>query len=270
MSTTPASSTTTPLTPSPSSFGLTLMIDNYDSFTYNIVQYLSQLGAHVVVHRNDDISVAQALALNPSHVVISPGPGNPSEAGVSKDIIAAFAGKVPVLGVCLGHQSIIEVYGGDVVRCGHIMHGKVSPVYHDGKGVYAGLGEEKTPPSPPSYPAPPPPAFTSSLLATRYHSLVGEPRTLPTELMVTSYVVEAEKAGALTSEEKAKGKGEVEEKEDAGQKRQGRTIMGVRHVRYTVEGVQFHPESVTTEHGMTMFNNFLRLRGGEWKDATLL
>ena len=116
-----------------SAAGVTLMIDNYDSFTYNIVQYLAQLGANVVVYRNDEITVEQARALNPANVVISPGPGNPSEAGVSKAIISAFAGQVPVLGVCLGHQSIIELYGGDIVRCGHIMHGKVSPVFHDGK-----------------------------------------------------------------------------------------------------------------------------------------
>ena len=262
--------------------GITLMIDNYDSFTYNIVQYLAQLGADVRVFRNDEITVDAALALQPANVVISPGPGYPSDAGVSKDIIAAFAGRVPVLGVCLGHQSIVEVYGGQVVRCGHIMHGKVSPVWHDGKGVYAGLDGDAaaaTPLQPSSYAATPAPDFSSSLLATRYHSLVGSPASLPSCLLVSSYTLESQLPPAATSAEKQQAALEQkeEQKEAASpppllpaSSSAGRTIMGVRHARFTVEGVQFHPESVTTQHGMKMLSNFLRLRGGEWKEATLL
>ena len=224
----------------------------------------------VRVYRNDEITVEQALALHPTNVVISPGPGTPAQAGVSKDIIAAFAGKVPVLGVCLGHQAIVELYGGEVVRCGHIMHGKVSPVLHDNKGVYAGLDSTTPPPPPADYPAGSTAPLTASLLATRYHSLVGT--SLPRSLVVTSYVVEEDKAPAVTQDEQAaKGKvgggGEVEEEKEV---RMGRTVMGVRHERFTVEGVQFHPESVSTQHGMRMLENFLRLRGGEWQQATLV
>jgi anthranilate synthase/aminodeoxychorismate synthase-like glutamine amidotransferase len=254
--------------------GITLMIDNYDSFTYNIVQYLAQLGADVRVFRNDEITPQEALALNPVNVVISPGPGNPSEAGVSKAIIATFAGKVPVLGVCLGHQAIIEEYGGQVVRCGHIMHGKVSAVWHDGKGVYAGLDGDaasSAPLLPSSYNDTS--SFSSSLLATRYHSLIGNASTLPSSLQVTSYVMETQQPPAETAAEKRQHAHEKEEKEERKEEEKvvmARTIMGVRHKRWTVEGVQFHPESVTTQHGMKMLSNFLRLRGGQWKDARLI
>ena len=223
----------------------------------------------VRVYRNDEITVEQALALHPTNVVISPGPGSPAQAGVSKDIIAAFAGKVPVLGVCLGHQAIVELYGGEVVRCGHIMHGKVSPVLHDNKGVYAGLDSTTPPPPPADYPLPAAAPFTKSLLATRYHSLVGRETSLPRTLVITSYVIEEDRPPAVTQDEQA-AKGKVAEVEEQKEARMGRTIMGVRHERYTVEGVQFHPESVSTQHGMRMLENFLRLRGGEWKQATLV
>jgi para-aminobenzoate synthetase component 2 len=188
-----------------------LLIDNYDSFTYNLVQAFLVLGAEVLVHRNDQITVAQAQALAPTHLCISPGPGTPQEAGVSMDMIRAFAGKLPVLGVCLGHQSIVEVFGGKVVRAGRLMHGKTSPVEHDGRGVFAD--------------APQP------LQVGRYHSLIAQPDTLPTELEVTARTLEGE-------------------------------IMGVRHRELVVEGVQFHPESVLTPDGPQLMGNFLRFQGG--------
>lgn len=222
------------------------------------------------MYRNDEITVDQALALHPTNVVISPGPGTPAQAGVSKDIIAAFAGRVPVLGVCLGHQAIVELYGGEVVRCGHIMHGKVSPVLHDNRGVYAGLDSTTPPPPPADYPMAAGEPLTASLLATRYHSLVGRESSLPRTLVVTSYVVEEERPPASTQDEQAANKVSSEEEEEQKEVRMGRTVMGVRHEQYTVEGVQFHPESVTTQHGMRMLENFLRLRGGEWKQATLV
>jgi anthranilate synthase/aminodeoxychorismate synthase-like glutamine amidotransferase len=152
-----------------------LLIDNYDSFTYNLVQAFLVLGAEVLVHRNDAISVGQARALQPSHLCISPGPGKPRDAGVSMDMIRAFAGSIPVLGVCLGHQSITEVFGGEVVRAGRLMHGKVSPVHHDGKGVFAG--------------APQP------MQVGRYHSLIAKPETLPAVLEVTARTPEGEIMG---------------------------------------------------------------------------
>ena len=152
-----------------------LMIDNYDSFTYNLVQAFLMLGAQVEVFRNDAIDVAQALALHPTHVVVSPGPGTPQDAGVSMDMVRAFAGKVPVLGVCLGHQSLVEVFGGRVVRAGRLMHGKVSPVQHDGRGVFAGL--------------------SSPMQAGRYHSLIAEPGTLPAVLEVSARTAEGEIMG---------------------------------------------------------------------------
>jgi anthranilate synthase/aminodeoxychorismate synthase-like glutamine amidotransferase len=189
----------------------TLLIDNYDSFTYNLFQFLSELGAEVVVKRNDELTVDECLALEPDHVVISPGPGNPSEAGISKEVIAAFAGKVPVLGVCLGHQSIYEVYGGTVTGAGEIKHGKLSTISHDGKGVFKGLPED--------------------FQACRYHSLAGTNETLPAALEVTA-------------------------RSESG------IIMGVRHRELTVEGVQFHPESIVTEHGKTLLRNFLAMSGG--------
>jgi anthranilate synthase / indole-3-glycerol phosphate synthase / phosphoribosylanthranilate isomerase len=190
-----------------------LLIDNYDSFTYNLYQFLAELGAEVVVWRNDQATVEQCEALKPDHVVISPGPGNPSEAGISKDVIRAFAGKVPVLGVCLGHQSIYEVFGGTVTGAGEIKHGKLSAIEHDGKSVFAGLPE--------------------SFNACRYHSLAGTNDTLPADLEVTA-------------------------RSESG------IIMGVRHRQYTVEGVQFHPESIATEHGKDLLRNFLAMEGGQW------
>ncbi|MFO1465348.1 MAG: aminodeoxychorismate/anthranilate synthase component II [Steroidobacteraceae bacterium] len=152
-----------------------LLIDNYDSFTYNLVQAFLMLGAEVDVHRNDAITVSQARALAPSHLVISPGPGTPRDAGVSMDMIRAFAGVVPVLGVCLGHQSLVEVFGGRVVRAGRLMHGKVSPVLHDGRGVFAGLA--------------------TPMQAGRYHSLIAEPGTLPDVLEVSALTAEGEIMG---------------------------------------------------------------------------
>ena len=189
-----------------------LMIDNYDSFTYNIVQYLGELGAEVQVYRNDAISVAQIEALAPQKIVISPGPCTPSEAGVSIDVIKAFAGRIPLLGVCLGHQAIGQAYGGQVVRARQVMHGKLSPVYHNNTGVFSAL------PSP--------------VTVTRYHSLVIDRASLPDCLEVTAWT-------QLPN-------GEVDE------------IMGVRHKTLAVEGVQFHPESILSEYGHELLNNFLQ------------
>ena len=188
-----------------------LLIDNYDSFTYNLVQAFLVIGADVHVYRNDQITVEQAQALAPTHLCISPGPGTPRDAGVSMDMIRAFAGKIPVFGGCLGHQSIVEVFGGDVVRAGRLMHGKVSPVNHDGRGILAGM----------------PQPFE----AGRYHSLIAKPETLPAILEVTARTPEGE-------------------------------IMGVRHRELTVEGVQFHPESVLTPDGPILMGNFLKQRSG--------
>jgi len=191
----------------------TLLIDNYDSFTYNLYQYLCELGADVRVFRNDKVSLGECIALRPDHVVISPGPGNPDEAGISRDVIREFAGKVPVLGVCLGHQCIYDVYGGTVAGAGEIRHGKTSRIHHDSKGVFAGIPED--------------------FVAVRYHSLAGTPDTQPPPLEVTA-----------TSE--------------------SGVIMGVRHKELTVEGVQFHPESIATEHGKELLKNFLDMEGGRW------
>ncbi|MEM7209892.1 MAG: aminodeoxychorismate/anthranilate synthase component II [Pseudomonadota bacterium] len=188
-----------------------LMIDNYDSFTYNLVQYLGQLDCEVEVHRNDKISVEDVNGKNPAHVMISPGPGTPDDAGVSMDVIRDLAGKVPLLGVCLGHQSIGQVFGGSIVSASEIMHGKLSMVHHNGSGVFANL------PSP--------------FRCTRYHSLVIDKQTLPGCLEVTAWT-ETES-------------GEMAE------------IMGVRHRELCIEGVQFHPESIMSEHGHNMLRNFL-------------
>ena len=185
------------------------VLDNYDSFTYNIVQYLGELGQKVEVRRNDRTTVKEIEALRPSHIVVSPGPCTPQDAGISIELIKHFAGKTPVLGVCLGHQAIGAAFGGDVVRAPKLMHGKTSAIEHDGKGVFRGL------PSP--------------LTATRYHSLIVASKGLPKDLEVS----------ARTAED-----GTV-------------VIMGVRHRRFAVEGVQFHPESVLTEHGREMLRNFL-------------
>ncbi len=188
-----------------------LMIDNYDSFTYNIVQYLGELNADVKVVRNDEVTVEQIRAMKPEKLVISPGPCTPREAGVSMAAIEAFAGEIPVLGVCLGHQSIGAVFGGRVVRARQVMHGKISPIFHNGTSVFRGL------PSP--------------FNATRYHSLVIERDTLPDCLEITAWTQHDD--------------GSIDE------------IMGVRHRTLAVEGVQFHPESILTEHGHAMLKNFL-------------
>ena len=183
-----------------------LMIDNYDSFTWNLVQYLGELGADVHVHRNDAITLEQVEAWSPERIVVSPGPCTPGEAGISVPIIQRFAGRVPILGVCLGHQAIGQAFGGRIVRAKQVMHGKVSPIEHDARGVFAGL------PSP----------FT----ATRYHSLAIEPSSLPDTLEVTARADDGE-------------------------------IMGVRHRALPVEGLQFHPEAILSEHGRHLLANFL-------------
>ncbi|MDY0022065.1 aminodeoxychorismate/anthranilate synthase component II [Arenimonas caeni] len=188
-----------------------LMIDNYDSFTYNLVQYLGELGQDVKVVRNDALSVAEIEALAPERIVISPGPCTPNEAGVSLEVLEKLSGKVPILGVCLGHQSLGQAFGGKVVRARTIMHGKTSPIRHKGVGVFAGL----------------PDPFE----ATRYHSLVVEKDSLPDCLEVTAWTENED--------------GSVDE------------IMGLRHKTLAVEGVQFHPESILTQHGHDMLRNFL-------------
>ena len=187
-----------------------LMIDNYDSFTYNLVQAFMVLGAEVIVHRNDALTVAAAEALAPTHLCISPGPGTPQQAGTSIEMIRAFAGKIPVLGVCLGHQAIAEAFGGKVTRAQRLMHGKTSPIEHDGEGVFAGIA--------------------NPCEVARYHSLIAERSSLPPELGVTASTVEGE-------------------------------VMGLRHATLTIEGVQFHPESVLTPEGPAMMKNFLAFRG---------
>ncbi len=191
-----------------------LMIDNYDSFTYNLVQYLGELGEDVRVFRNDEITVGEIEDLAPDHIVISPGPCTPNEAGISVEAIRSFAGRIPILGVCLGHQSIGQAFGGRIVHAHEIMHGKTSRIFHKDEGVFAGL------PNP--------------LEATRYHSLVIEKETLPDCLEVTAWTVD-----------------EVDNMDE---------IMGVRHRELPVEGVQFHPESILTEHGHDMLRNFLRVK----------
>ena len=189
-----------------------LMIDNYDSFTFNLVQYLQALGAEVKVVRNDAMSVDQIRKLAPERIVISPGPCTPNEAGVSLEVIEELGATTPILGVCLGHQSIGQAYGGKVVRAGNIMHGKTSPIRHQGKGVFAGLPD--------------------GYEATRYHSLVVEKESLPDCLEITAWTENPD--------------GSFEE------------IMGLRHREHPVEGVQFHPESILTQHGHDLLRNFLR------------
>ena len=188
-----------------------LMVDNYDSFTFNLVQYLQMLGAEVKVVRNDAMSVAEIAALKPSHIVVSPGPKTPNEAGVSLEVIRQLGPTIPLFGVCLGHQAIGQIYGGDVIRASNIMHGKVSPIRHEGKGVFAGLPDRYE--------------------ATRYHSLVVDKNTLPAALEITAWTENPD--------------GSMEE------------IMGLRHREYPVEGVQFHPESILTQHGHALMKNFL-------------
>jgi len=190
-----------------------LMIDNYDSFTWNLVQYFQTLGAEVDVVRNDALDVDEIAARAPSRIVISPGPGTPDQAGVSMEVIRRLGASVPILGVCLGHQSIGQVYGGQVVRAGKIMHGKTSPIRHHGTGVFTGLPD--------------------GLTATRYHSLVVDKGTLPDCLEITAWTENAD--------------GSMEE------------IMGLQHREYPVHGVQFHPESILTEHGRTLLGNFLNI-----------
>lgn len=191
-----------------------LMIDNYDSFTYNLVQYFSELGQEVKVFRNDEISLAEIEQLNPERLVISPGPCTPNEAGISLAAIKHFAGKLPILGVCLGHQSIGQAFGGDIIRAGQVMHGKISAIHHANIGVFQGL---KNPYN-----------------ATRYHSLVIDKRTLPDCLEITAWTENQD--------------GSMEE------------IMGVRHKTLAIEGVQFHPESILTEHGHDLLANFLKMK----------
>ena len=189
-----------------------LMIDNYDSFTYNLVQYLGELGQDVRVVRNDELSVEQIRKLAPDRIVISPGPGTPDQAGVTLEMIAKLGAQIPILGVCLGHQSISQAFGGKVVRAREIMHGKTSVIHHTGKGVFAAL------PNP--------------FVATRYHSLVVDKASVPSVLEVTAWTQNAD--------------GGIDE------------IMGFRHKALPIEGVQFHPESILTEHGHAMLRNFLQ------------
>ena len=196
---------------------MVFVLDNYDSFTYNLVQYLGELGAEVVVRRNDELSVNEVEALEPERILLSPGPCTPGEAGILVPLIQRMAGKVPILGVCLGHQAIGQAFGGKVVRAHHLMHGKTSNVDHDGAGVFSGL------PTP--------------LTCTRYHSLIVEEDSLPRDLEVTARTPEANGNGA------------------AG----GTVIMGLRHRKFPIEGVQFHPESVLTQGGHQMIKNFLEM-----------
>ncbi|MDX1932046.1 MAG: aminodeoxychorismate/anthranilate synthase component II [Capsulimonadales bacterium] len=184
-----------------------LVIDNYDSFTYNIVQYLGEMGCELEIYRNDRITLGEIEARRPDRILISPGPCDPELAGVSVEAIRRFGGTVPILGVCLGHQSIGHAFGGKIVRAGRLMHGKTSPIRHDGKGVFAGIPQE--------------------FVATRYHSLLIDRDTLPDCLEISAETAEGE-------------------------------IMGVRHRTLDIEGVQFHPESVLTEHGRTLLANFAR------------
>ncbi|WAC17784.1 aminodeoxychorismate/anthranilate synthase component II [Luteolibacter sp. SL250] len=185
-----------------------LILDNYDSFTYNLVQYFGELGAEMKIFRNDVITVDEVKALNPSRICISPGPCTPNEAGISLDLIREMGATTPILGVCLGHQSIGQVYGGDVVRADRLMHGKTSPIIHEGESVFAGM------PSP--------------FEATRYHSLIVKRDTLPDSLEITAWTEEGE-------------------------------IMGLKHKEYPVHGVQFHPESILTQDGKRLLENFLKL-----------
>ncbi|MGO9127375.1 MAG: anthranilate synthase component II [Terriglobales bacterium] len=189
---------------------MVFVLDNYDSFTYNLVQYIGEMGAEVEVRRNDQVTVTDVEAMQPERILISPGPCTPKEAGISIELIRHFAGKVPILGVCLGHQAIGAAFGGEVVRAPKLMHGKTSEVRHDGKTIFRGL--------------------SSPLTATRYHSLMVQEENLPNDLEVSAWISD--------------GTG-------------SRTIMGLRHRRFPVEGVQFHPESVLTIEGKQLIRNFL-------------
>ena len=185
-----------------------LVIDNYDSFTYNLVQYFGELGADILVKRNDEITLDEIRALKPARIVISPGPCTPKEAGISNDVIRTFGESTPILGVCLGHQCMGDVFGGEVVRAGRLMHGKTSPIIHNGEGVFAGL------PNP--------------FEATRYHSLLVRRETFPADLEITAETAEKE-------------------------------VMGLRHRKFPLHGVQFHPESILTLEGKKLLQNFLNL-----------
>jgi len=190
-----------------------LMIDNYDSFTYNLVQYLGELGADVLVKRNDEITLADIDALAPERIIVSPGPCTPTEAGISLEVIKRYAGKLPLFGVCLGHQSIGQAFGGNIIRAKKVMHGKTSMMHHTNTGVFSGL--------------------SNPFEATRYHSLVIEKETLPDCLEITAWTETED--------------GEMDE------------IMGVRHKEYPLEGVQFHPESILSQHGHDMLQNFINM-----------
>ncbi|AIQ44539.1 anthranilate synthase component II [Paenibacillus sp. FSL R7-0273] len=189
-----------------------LVIDNYDSFTYNLVQYLGELGEDVKVHRNDEITIGEIEAMAPDHILISPGPCTPNEAGISLELLQHFKGVIPIFGVCLGHQAIGQAFGGNVIRAERLMHGKTSPIHHNGTSVFEGM--------------------ESPFTATRYHSLIVERESLPDCLEITAETAEGE-------------------------------IMALRHKEYPIEGVQFHPESIITDHGHTMLRNFLKRRAGE-------
>ena len=191
------------------------VIDNYDSFTWNLVQYAAELGCEVEVFRNDQVSCDEIAALAPKAILVSPGPGRPDSAGISLELLQRFAGHTPLLGVCLGHQSIGQYLGGNIVLARHIMHGKLSDIYHNGQGVFENL------PNP--------------LVATRYHSLVIERSSLPAQLELTAWTQDAN--------------GDVEE------------VMGVRHREHLIEGVQFHPESISSQHGHAMMENFFKRAG---------
>ena len=194
---------------------MVFVLDNYDSFTYNLVQYIGELGAEVVIRRNDQITVEEIAALRPERIVISPGPCTPQEAGISIELIRHFAGKVPLFGVCLGHQAMGAAFGGNVVRARNLMHGKTSPVEHDGRTIFRGV------PSP--------------MTATRYHSLIVAEDSLPQDLEVSAWTTDRDGT---------------------------RVIMGLRHKRFPIEGVQFHPESVLTGQGKRLVENFVRAKIG--------
>jgi len=187
---------------------MVFVLDNYDSFTYNLVQYMGELGAEITVHRNDELTVEQVEALAPEHILLSPGPCTPQEAGISIDLVRHFAGKLPILGVCLGHQAIGAAFGGEVIRAPQLMHGKTSAVEHDGKTIFSGIATPMT--------------------CTRYHSLIVSEKGLPKDLEISARTADG-------------------------------TIMGLRHKKYAVEGVQFHPESVLTEDGKRLIKNFLEM-----------
>jgi anthranilate synthase/aminodeoxychorismate synthase-like glutamine amidotransferase len=191
---------------------MVFVLDNYDSFTYNLVQYLGELGADVEVRRNDQVTVAEVEGMRPERIVLSPGPCTPQDAGISIEVVRHFAGKVPVLGVCLGHQAIAAAFGGKVVRAANLMHGKTSQVHHDGRTIFGDL------PSP--------------MTATRYHSLIVQEKGLPAELEISASTTERDGS---------------------------RTIMGLRHKEFPIEGVQFHPESVLTSAGKKLVENFLNI-----------